>query len=126
MSWVSWTEPPASIAQPVLRQAITSLWSPKMDRAWVAIDRAAGRIHLEMVREHPRWNRINEHTPGACLTTLAVRGRGWRVAAVLAVEFAGLSCGALLMIHGIVRMLIIAVNGMVRCGFFGITWYMTG
>lgn len=37
----------------------------------------------------------------ACLTTLAVRGRGWRVAAVLAVEFAGLSCGALLMIHGI-------------------------
>lgn len=37
----------------------------------------------------------------ACLTTRAVMGRGWRVAAVLAVEFAGLSCGALLMLHGI-------------------------
>jgi hypothetical protein len=35
---------------------------------WVEIDRAAGRIHLEMVRGHPQWNRINEHTPGACLT----------------------------------------------------------
>ena len=31
----------ASIAQPVGRAAITSLWSPKIDRAWVATARAA-------------------------------------------------------------------------------------
>jgi len=35
---------------------------------WVAIDRLAGRIQLEMVRAHPEWNRINEHTAGAALT----------------------------------------------------------
>jgi len=35
---------------------------------WVAIDRLAGRVHLEMVRAHPEWNRINEHTAGAGLT----------------------------------------------------------
>jgi GNAT superfamily N-acetyltransferase len=37
----------------------------------------------------------------ACLTTRAVTGRGWRVAAVLSIELAGLSCGALLLLHGI-------------------------
>ena len=31
----------ASIAQPVVRAAITSLWSPKIDSAWVAMVRAA-------------------------------------------------------------------------------------
>ena len=40
-SWASWTEPAASIAQPVVRACITSLWSPKIDRAWVATVRAA-------------------------------------------------------------------------------------
>ena len=40
-SWVSCTELAASMAQPVVRACITSLWSPKMDRAWVAIVRAA-------------------------------------------------------------------------------------
>jgi hypothetical protein len=40
MSWASWTEPEASIAKPVWRQAMTSEWSPKMDRAWVASARA--------------------------------------------------------------------------------------
>ena len=40
-SCASWTEPAASIAQPVVRACITSLWSPKIDRAWVAIVRAA-------------------------------------------------------------------------------------
>ena len=34
------TEPAESIAQPVERQAITSPWSPKIDRAWVATVRA--------------------------------------------------------------------------------------
>jgi hypothetical protein len=40
-SWASWTEAEASIAQPVDRAVITSLWSPKIDSAWVAIVRAA-------------------------------------------------------------------------------------
>ena len=35
---------------------------------WVVVDRAVGEIHLEMVRTHPEWNRINEHTAGAGLT----------------------------------------------------------
>ncbi len=40
-SCASWTELAASIAQPVVRACITSLWSPKIDRAWVATVRAA-------------------------------------------------------------------------------------
>ena len=40
-SCASWTEPAASIAQPVVRACITSLWSPKIERAWVATVRAA-------------------------------------------------------------------------------------
>jgi hypothetical protein len=35
---------------------------------WVEIDRCTGQLHLEMVRNHPQWNRINEHTAGAGLT----------------------------------------------------------
>lgn len=39
---------------------------------WVQIDWHVGRIHREMVEQHPEWNRINEHTPGAgvCLTEI--------------------------------------------------------
>ena len=40
-SCASWTEPDESRAKPVVRVAITSEWSPKIDRAWVATDRAA-------------------------------------------------------------------------------------
>jgi hypothetical protein len=40
-SWASCTELAASIAHPVVRAAITSLWSPKIDSAWVATERAA-------------------------------------------------------------------------------------
>jgi len=39
---------------------------------WVEIDRAMGRIHLEMVRGHPEWNRINEHPAGAGMTVAEV------------------------------------------------------
>ena len=35
-SCASWTVPDESIAKPVLRHPITSLWSPKIDSAWVA------------------------------------------------------------------------------------------
>ena len=40
-SCASWTEPEASIAKPVCRQAMTSEWSPKIDSACVASVRAA-------------------------------------------------------------------------------------
>ena len=40
-SCASCTEPAASIAQPVVRACMTSLWSPKIERACVAIVRAA-------------------------------------------------------------------------------------
>ncbi len=40
-SWASWTELAHSIAKPVVRAAITSLWSPKIESAWVAMDLAA-------------------------------------------------------------------------------------
>jgi hypothetical protein len=40
MSWASWTEFEARKAKPVWRQAITSEWSPKIERAWVARARA--------------------------------------------------------------------------------------
>ena len=40
MSISSWTEFAASMANPVLRHAITSEWSPKMARDWHASERA--------------------------------------------------------------------------------------
>ena len=40
-SCASWTEPDASIAKPTWRHAMTSEWSPKIERAWVASVRAA-------------------------------------------------------------------------------------
>ena len=40
-SIASWTDPDASRAKPVGRAVMTSLWSPKIDRAWVASERAA-------------------------------------------------------------------------------------
>ena len=40
-SWASCTEPEHSIAKPICRQAMTSEWSPKIERAWAATVRAA-------------------------------------------------------------------------------------
>jgi hypothetical protein len=39
-SWASWTDAEQSMAKPVCRALITSLWSPKIDKAWVASVRA--------------------------------------------------------------------------------------
>ena len=39
-SWACWTLSELSMAKPVMRQDITSEWSPKMLRAWVARVRA--------------------------------------------------------------------------------------
>ena len=41
ISWASCTEAAKSMAQPVPSAAMTSEWSPKIDRAWVATERAA-------------------------------------------------------------------------------------
>ena len=59
MSCASWTESPASMAQPVLRQDITSLWSPKIDKACVARVRAA------------MWNTVGVNSP-AILNMLGI------------------------------------------------------
>jgi hypothetical protein len=40
-SCASWTEAEAINVNPVPRQAMTSEWSPKIDNAWVATERAA-------------------------------------------------------------------------------------
>jgi hypothetical protein len=32
---------------------------------WASIDWHVGRLHRQMVADHPEWNRINEHTAGA-------------------------------------------------------------
>ena len=44
---------------------------------WVEIDRVMGRIHLQMVRAHPEWNRINEHTAGCGLTVAEVMNKSF-------------------------------------------------
>jgi len=59
MSWASWTDPEANMAQPVLRQAITSLWSPKIESAWVATVRAE------------TWNTVEVNSP-AILNMLGI------------------------------------------------------
>ena len=41
MSWASWTDALDSSAKPVWRTAMTSWWSPKIDRPCVASERAA-------------------------------------------------------------------------------------
>ena len=41
MSWHSCTVEEHSMAKPVCRQAMTSWWSPKIDRPWAARERAA-------------------------------------------------------------------------------------
>jgi hypothetical protein len=40
---------------------------------WAALDRTIGEVHLQMVKDHPEWNRINEHTVGAAMTPGEVR-----------------------------------------------------
>jgi hypothetical protein len=41
---------------------------------WVHIDRHVGRIHRQMVADHPEWNRLNEHTAGAGVNIAELRG----------------------------------------------------
>ena len=50
-SWASWTEAEPSRAKPVWRTAMTSWWSPKIDRPWAASERAA------------TWNTVEVSSP---------------------------------------------------------------
>jgi len=34
---------------------------------WLELDRKCGEWHLQILQEHPRWARIMEHLPGACV-----------------------------------------------------------
>ncbi len=65
MSSASWTEPDASIAKPVCRQAITSEWSPKMDSAWVAMVRAE------------TWNTVGKSSPAILYMLGIISKRPW-------------------------------------------------
>jgi hypothetical protein len=71
-SWASWTEPAASIAQPVGRAAITSEWSPKIDRAWVATVRAA------------TWITVGVSSPAILNMLGSISSRPWEAVKVVA------------------------------------------
>jgi hypothetical protein len=42
--------------------------APMRPEDWVELDRVSGEIHLAMLKAHPDWARILEHTPGVCAT----------------------------------------------------------
>jgi hypothetical protein len=71
-SWASCTEPAASIAQPVGRAAITSEWSPKIDRAWVATVRAA------------TWITVGVSSPAILNMLGSISSRPWEAVKVVA------------------------------------------
>ena len=71
-STASWTEPEQSRAQPVARAAITSEWSPKMDRAWVATARAA------------TWKTAGVSSPAILYMLGSISSRPWLAVKVVA------------------------------------------
>src|SRR5580692_6266410 len=42
--------------------------APMSAEDWVELDRISGTIHLALLKAHPDWARILEHTPGVCAT----------------------------------------------------------
>ncbi len=68
----SCTELDASMAKPVARAAITSLWSPKMDSAWVARERAA------------TWKTVGVSSPAILYMLGIMRRRPWDAVKVVA------------------------------------------
>jgi len=48
----SWTELAARKAKPVELAAVTSLWSPKMDRACAASERVSWRVDTDWFAAH--------------------------------------------------------------------------
>jgi len=65
MSMASWTEFENSIANPVARQAITSEWSPKIDRPLTASDRAA------------MWKTVLVSSPAILYMLGIIKSRPW-------------------------------------------------
>ena len=65
MSITSWMLPAQSSAKPVVRATITSEWSPKMDRAWQATDRAE------------TWNTVGQSSPAIFSMLGIMSSRPW-------------------------------------------------
>ena len=72
-SATSWTELAASMAKPVERQAMTSWWSPKMERAWPARARAE------------TWKTVGISSPAILYMLGIMRSRPWEAVKVVAV-----------------------------------------
>ena len=71
-SAASCTLPAASIVKPVMRQVMTSLWSPKMESAWVARARAE------------TWNTPGRSSPAILNMFGSIRRSPWDAVKVLA------------------------------------------
>jgi len=65
MSWASCTDAELSSANPVWRTAMTSWWSPKIDRPCVASERAA------------TWNTVEVSSPAILYMLGIMRSRPW-------------------------------------------------
>ena len=70
-SMTSWTLLEARRAQPVWRAAITSWWSPKMERAWAATARAA------------MWKTVETASPAILYMLGIMRRRPWEAVKVV-------------------------------------------
>lgn len=82
-SWASWTDDAHNMAQPVPRAAMTSLWSPKIDSAWVASVRAA------------TWMTAGVSSPAILYMLGSMRRRPWLAVNVVAsVPFITAPCSA--------------------------------
>ena len=71
MSWASWTDAELSRHTPVWRTAITSWWSPKIDKPWVASDRAA------------TWNTVDVSSPAIRYMFGIISSRPWEAVKVV-------------------------------------------
>ena len=74
MSGASCVEAPHSMAKPVERQDITSLWSPKMERPWAARARAA------------MWKTQGISSPAILYMFGIINSRPWEAVKVVAKE----------------------------------------
>ena len=73
-SWASWTDDEQRSANPVPRAAITSLWSPKIESAWVATARAA------------TWKTVGVSSPAILYMSGSIRSRPCEAVNVVARE----------------------------------------
>ena len=71
MSWASWTDDDAKSAKPVWRAAITSEWSPNIDKAWVATVLAA------------TWMTVGVSSPAILYMLGSISSRPWEAVKVV-------------------------------------------